>query len=80
MRERFTCSKSSAVFFQHFPFLLDLNIKHNSKANFFSIQSNLEKNDDNDIQNYAVNHCYCYSLLDSVLRLFPTTRLELNSK
>ena len=25
--------------------------------------------DDDDIQNYAVNHCYCYSLLDSVLRL-----------
>ena len=36
--------------------------------------------DDDDIKNYAVNHCYCYSLLDLVLRLFTTTRLELDSK
>ena len=31
-------------------------------------------------ENYAVNHCYCYSLLDSVLGLFTTTRLELEIK
>ena len=36
--------------------------------------------DDDDIKNYAVNHCYCYSLIDWVLILFTTTRLELNSK
>ena len=29
-----------------------------------------------DIQNYIVNCCYCYSLLNSVLGLFTTTWLE----
>ena len=33
---------------------------------------------EDDIQNYAVNHCYCYSLLNSVLGLFTTTRLDSN--
>ena len=33
--------------------------------------------DDDDIQNYAVNHCYCYSALG----LFTTTRYsELDSE
>ena len=74
-------------FIQHFPFLSDLDIKHNSKANFElfyypvqSWQNDGDITDDDDIQNYTVNHCYCYSVLDSELGLFDTSRPELDSK
>ena len=56
--------------------------------NYFSIQSNLDKMTAMSLMMMTSKitlpttavHCYCYSILDSILELFTTTRLELDSK
>ena len=73
---------------QNFSFLSKLMFKKNIGDGNFELfynpvqswQNDGDVTDDDDIQKYAANHCYCYSVLDSVLGLFTTTRLELDSK
>ena len=73
---------------QNFSFLSKLMFKKNIGDGNFELfynpvqswQNDGDITDDDDIQNYTANHCYCYSILDSILELFTTTRLELDSK